>query len=89
MLYVYRAYVASAYQMVARPILSSSVLFVMGGLHISIGRALIGVIAELFTGISGFDGRIQTHTAVYQADSMSPLLILMRIGVLLEVWPVG
>ncbi|WP_040827925.1 ABC transporter permease [Nocardia jiangxiensis] len=82
---VSRAYMASEGQVFRKIILPSSVPFIMTGLRISIGRALIGTVAaEFFTGISGLGGRIQTYGAAYQTDSMLvPVLTLMLIGVLL------
>lgn len=82
---VSRAFVASEGQVFRKIILPSSVPFVMTGLRISIGRALIGTVAaEFFTGISGLGGMIQKYGAAYQTDQMLvPVLTLMLIGVLL------
>ncbi len=82
---VSRAYMASEGQVFRKIILPSAVPFIMTGLRISIGRALIGTVAaEFFTGISGLGGRIQTYGAAYQTDSMLvPVLTLMLIGVAL------
>lgn len=80
-----RAYVASEGQVFRKIILPSSVPFIMTGLRISIGRALIGTVAaEFFTGISGLGGMIQKYGSAYQTDYMLvPVLVLMLIGVLL------
>lgn len=82
---VSRAYVASEGQVFRKIILPSAVPFIMTGLRISIGRALIGTVAaEFFTGISGLGGQIQTYGAAYRTDYMLvPVLTLMLIGVLL------
>jgi NitT/TauT family transport system permease protein len=82
---VSRAFVASEWQVFRKIILPSSVPFIMTGLRISIGRALIGTVAaEFFTGISGLGGMIQTYGAAYETDYMLvPVLTLMLLGVLL------
>jgi NitT/TauT family transport system permease protein len=82
---VSRAFVASEWQVFHKIILPSSVPFIMTGLRISIGRALIGTVAaEFFTGISGLGGMIQTYGAAYETDYMLvPVLTLMLLGVLL------
>jgi NitT/TauT family transport system permease protein len=80
-----RAFVASEAQVFRKIILPSSVPFIMTGLRISIGRALIGTVAaEFFTGISGLGGLIQKYGASYQTDYMLvPVLTLMLLGVIL------
>lgn len=80
-----RAFVASEGQVFRKIILPSAVPFIMTGLRISIGRALIGTVAaEFFTGISGLGGMIQSYGASYQTDYMLvPVLTLMLLGVLL------
>lgn len=82
---VSRAFVASEGQVFRKIILPSALPFIMTGLRISIGRALIGTVAaEFFTGITGLGGMIQTYGASYQTDYMLvPVLTLMLLGVLL------
>ncbi|GGU08558.1 ABC transporter permease [Actinomadura citrea] len=82
---VSRAFVASESQVFRKIILPSAVPFIMTGLRISIGRALIGTVAaEFFTGVSGLGGLIQKYGASYQTDYMLvPVLTLMLLGVLL------
>jgi ABC-type nitrate/sulfonate/bicarbonate transport system permease component len=80
-----RAFKASEGQVFRKIILPSSVPFIMTGLRISIGRALIGTVAaEFFTGIGGLGGLIQKYSASYQTDYMLvPVLTLMLLGVIL------
>ena len=80
-----RAFVASESQVFRKIILPSAVPFIMTGLRISIGRALIGTVAaEFFTGITGLGGMIQTYASAYRTDYMLvPVLTLMLLGVLL------
>jgi NitT/TauT family transport system permease protein len=82
---VSRAFVASEGQVFRKIILPSAVPFIMTGLRISIGRALIGTVAaEFFTGIAGLGGLIQKYGASYQTDYMLvPVLTLMLLGVIL------
>jgi ABC-type nitrate/sulfonate/bicarbonate transport system permease component len=82
---VSRAFMASEGQVFRKIILPSAVPFIMTGLRISIGRALIGVVAaEFFTGIAGLGGLIQKYGASYQTNYMLvPVLTLMVIGVIL------
>jgi NitT/TauT family transport system permease protein len=80
-----RAFVASEGQVFRKIILPSSVPFIMTGLRISIGRALIGTVAaEFFTGIGGLGGLIQKYGASYETNYMLvPVLTLMLLGVIL------
>jgi NitT/TauT family transport system permease protein len=80
-----RAFVASEGQVFRKIILPSSVPFIMTGLRISIGRALIGTVAaEFFTGIGGLGGLIQKYGASYSTNYMLvPVLTLMLLGVIL------
>lgn len=82
---VSRAFVASEGQVFRKIILPSAVPFIMTGLRISIGRALIGTVAaEFFTGITGLGGLIQKYGSSYQTDYMLvPVLTLMLLGVIL------
>jgi ABC-type nitrate/sulfonate/bicarbonate transport system permease component len=82
---VSRAFVASESQVFRKIILPSAVPYIMTGLRISIGRALIGTVAaEFFTGIGGLGGLIQKYGASYQTNYMLvPVLVLMLIGVIL------
>jgi NitT/TauT family transport system permease protein len=80
-----RAFVASESQVFRKIILPSSVPFIMTGLRISIGRALIGTVAaEFFTGIGGLGGLIQKYSASYETNYLLvPVLTLMLLGVIL------
>ena len=82
---VSRAFMASEGQVFRKIILPSAVPFIMTGVRISIGRALIGTVAaEFFTGIAGLGGLIQKYGSSYQTDYMLvPVLTLMLLGVIL------
>lgn len=82
---VSRAFALSESQVFRKIILPSAVPYIMTGLRISIGRALIGTVAaEFFTGIGGLGGLIQTYSSSYETNYMLvPVLTLMLVGVLL------
>lgn len=82
---VSRAFALSESQVFRKIILPSAVPYIMSGLRISIGRALIGTVAaEFFTGIGGLGGLIQKYSASYSTDYMLvPVLTLMLLGVIL------
>jgi NitT/TauT family transport system permease protein len=82
---VSRAFALSESQVFRKIIVPSSVPYIMTGLRISIGRALIGTVAaEFFTGIGGLGGLIQKYSASYLTSYMLvPVLTLMLIGVIL------
>lgn len=67
-------------------IIPSAMPFVMTGVRLAIGRALIGVvIAEFFTGITGLGAMIQKYGNNFDtAHMLVPVLTLMLLGVLLS-----
>lgn len=67
-------------------IIPSAIPFVMTGVRLAIGRALIGVvIAEFFTGITGLGAMIQKYgNSIDTAHMLVPVLTLMLLGVLLS-----
>lgn len=80
-----RTFMASESQVFRKIILPSALPYIMTGLRISIGRALIGTVAaEFFTGISGLGAMIQTYGSSYETNYMLvPVLTLMLLGVVL------
>jgi ABC-type nitrate/sulfonate/bicarbonate transport system permease component len=64
-------------------VLPSALPYIVAGLRLAIGRALVGlVVAELFTAIAGFGGIIERSTSAIRYDRMMvPVVILMIIGV--------
>jgi ABC-type nitrate/sulfonate/bicarbonate transport system permease component len=79
------AFAANERQIFAKIILPAVVPFVMTGLRLGIGRAIIGMVAaEFFTAISGLGGLIVKYGNQYDTASMFvPILILMFMGVAL------
>ncbi|MDQ3779743.1 MAG: ABC transporter permease [Chloroflexota bacterium] len=80
-----RAFGASGHQLVRHVILPGSVPYVIAGLRIGIGRALIGVvIAEIFLDLTGLGGLIQTDVSYFRVDRMiAVVLVLALIGTVL------
>lgn len=64
-------------------VLPSALPYIVAGLRLAIGRALVGlVVAELFTSIAGFGGIIERSTSAIRYDRMMvPIVLLMGIGI--------
>jgi NitT/TauT family transport system permease protein len=79
------AFAANERQIFVKIILPAVVPFIMTGLRLGIGRAIIGMVAaEFFTAISGLGGLIVKYGNQYDTASMFvPILILMSMGVVL------
>ena len=79
------AFAASERQVFVKIILPSAVPYMMTGLRLAIGRAIIGmVVAEFFTAITGLGALIVKYGNRYDTASMFvPILVLMLLGILL------
>ncbi len=79
------AFVANERQIFTRIILPASLPYVMAGLRLGIGRAIIGMVtAEFFTAISGLGGLVVKYGNQFRTDEMLvPVIILMCLGVIL------
>lgn len=79
------AFAASERQVFMKIILPSAVPYMMTGLRLGIGRAIIGmVVSEFFTAITGLGALIVKYSNRYDTASMFvPILVLMVLGVLL------
>jgi NitT/TauT family transport system permease protein len=88
---VARAFCSTEYRLWIDLVLSSALPFVMTGIRLAIGRALIAVIvAEFYTAISGLGYLIVSNAHAFQtARVFVPVVVLMALGVvttgLLEV----
>lgn len=78
-----RAFVANERQIFAKVVMPAALPYIMTGLRLGIGRAIIGmVVAEFFTGISGLGALIITYGNSFQTAAMLvPILVLMVLGV--------
>ena len=79
------AFAANERQVFVKIILPSAVAYMMTGLRLAIGRAIIGmVVAEFFTAITGLGALIVKYGNRYDTASMFvPILVLMVLGILL------
>jgi NitT/TauT family transport system permease protein len=79
------AFAANERQVFVKIILPSVVPYMMTGLRLAIGRAIIGmVVAEFFTAITGLGALIVKYGNRYDTASMFvPILVLMLLGILL------
>lgn len=79
------AFAANEHQVFRKIILPATVPYMMTGLRLGIGRAIIGMVAaEFFTAITGLGALIVKYGDQYDTASMFvPILTLMVLGVLL------
>ena len=79
------AFAANERQVFTKIILPASLPYIMAGLRLGIGRAIIGmVVAEFFTAITGLGAMIVKYGNFFKTDDMLvPVLILMALGVVL------
>lgn len=87
LLEVARSFGASERDLVQHVILPGAVPYLIAGLRIGVGRALLGVvIAEIFLDLTGLGGLIQINAGYFRVDRMiAVVLILAAIGTLLMV----
>jgi NitT/TauT family transport system permease protein len=85
LLEVGRAFRCSERQLWTNIVLPASVPFIVTGLRLALGRALIGmVLADLYTAISGIGYLIVRTASTYQVDKMFvPIVTLGLLGVTL------
>jgi len=81
------AFAASERQIFMKVIVPSALPYVMTGLRLGLGRAIIGmVVAEFFTAITGLGAIIVKYGNQYDTASMFvPIFVLMFLGVVLTV----
>lgn len=82
---VVRAYGATARQVSTKVVLPNSVPFIMAGVRLAVGRAVIGVVtAEFFTAISGLGGLVIVFSNAFAtAKLFVPVLTLIALGLTL------
>jgi NitT/TauT family transport system permease protein len=85
MLEIGRAYGATESQIFFKIILPAALPFIMAGVRLSVGLAIIGIIvAEFFTAISGLGGMIVEYANVFAtAKLFVPIIVIALVGVLL------
>jgi ABC-type nitrate/sulfonate/bicarbonate transport system permease component len=85
MLEIGRAYGATESQIFFKIILPAAIPFIMAGVRLSVGLAVIGIIvAEFFTAISGLGGMIVEYANVFAtAKLFVPIIVIALVGVVL------
>jgi ABC-type nitrate/sulfonate/bicarbonate transport system permease component len=85
MLEIGRAYGATETQIFFKIILPAAIPFIMAGVRLSVGLAIIGiVVAEFFTAISGLGGMIVEYANVFAtAKLFVPIIVIALVGVVL------
>ena len=85
MLEIGRAFGATDTQIFFKIILPAAIPFIMAGVRLSVGLAIIGIIvAEFFTAISGLGGMIVEYANVFAtAKLFVPIIVIALIGVIL------
>jgi ABC-type nitrate/sulfonate/bicarbonate transport system permease component len=80
------AFAANERQIFTKVIVPSALPYVMTGLRLGLGRAIIGmVVAEFFTAITGLGAIIVKYGNQYDTASMFvPIFVLMLLGVMLS-----
>lgn len=78
-----RAFGVKPHGIIRKIVLPASVPFIMAGLRLGVGRAVIGiVIAEFFTAISGLGGLVINAGQRFDTASMFvPIIVLMLLGI--------
>ena len=81
------AFAASERQIFTKVIVPAALPYVMTGLRLGLGRAIIGmVVAEFFTAITGLGAIITKYGNQYDTASMFvPIFVLMFLGVTLSM----
>jgi len=79
------AFAATERQLFSKFILPAALPYMMAGLRLGIGRAIIGmVVAEFFTALTGLGALIVKYGNQFDTASMFvPILVLMLLGILL------
>jgi len=85
MLEIGRAYGATDTQIFFKIVLPAAIPFIMAGVRLSVGLAIIGiVVAEFFTAISGLGGMIVEYANVFAtAKLFVPIIVIALVGVVL------
>jgi ABC-type nitrate/sulfonate/bicarbonate transport system permease component len=85
MLEIGRAYGATESQIFFKIVLPAAIPFIMAGVRLSVGLAIIGIIvAEFFTAISGLGGMIVEYANVFAtAKLFVPIIVIAIVGVVL------
>jgi NitT/TauT family transport system permease protein len=80
-----RSFGANERQLIWNAILPGAVPYIVAGMRIGIGRALIGVVlSEIFLDLTGLGGLIQTDVSYFRVDRMiAVVLVYSMLGIVL------
>jgi NitT/TauT family transport system permease protein len=77
---VARAYLAPSRQILFKVICPAALPFVMAGVRIGIGRALVGmIVAELFTAITGLGAMLSLYGNIFETAKMFVVIIVLAL----------
>jgi NitT/TauT family transport system permease protein len=80
MVEVGRAYMASHRQILLKIIFPAALPFIMAGVRIAIGRAIVGmVVAELFTAITGLGAMLTLYGNLFETAKMFVVIIVFGL----------
>jgi ABC-type nitrate/sulfonate/bicarbonate transport system permease component len=73
-------------QIFTKIVIPASVPYIMTGIRLSVGRAVVGmVVAEMFTAIGGLGGSIVLYSSTYKTDRLFVIIIVLSaLGVVLS-----
>jgi NitT/TauT family transport system permease protein len=78
MVEVGRAYLASPGQITGKIVFPAALPFIMAGIRISIGRALVGmIVAELFTAITGLGAMLSLYGNIFETAKMFVVIMVL------------
>lgn len=80
MVEVGRAYLAPPRQILFKIIFPAALPFIMAGVRIAIGRALVGmIVAELFTAITGLGAMLSLYGNIFETAKMFVVIIVLAL----------
>jgi NitT/TauT family transport system permease protein len=80
MIEVGRAYLASRRQILLKVVLPAALPFIMAGVRIAVGRALVGmIVAELFTAITGLGAILSLYGNLFETAKMFVVIIVLAV----------
>jgi NitT/TauT family transport system permease protein len=75
-----RAYSASEGQILAKVVFPAALPFIMAGVRLAVGRALVGmVVAELFTAITGLGAMLTLYGNLFETAKMFVVIIVLGL----------
>jgi len=80
MVEVARAYLAPPAQILFKVICPAALPFIMAGVRIAIGRALVGmIVAELFTAITGLGAMLSLYGNIFETAKMFVVIVVLAV----------